>query len=159
MSRARAYVFTLNNYTDAELVSLRVNGADSALRYLIFGKEVASSGTPHLQGYCEFQSAKTLSAVKRFFGVDRIHLEARRGTAAQAADYCKKEQVRARAPDYFNVSFQNFEEFGTLSAQGKRNDLSAVRQVAMDGGMKAVVLGDFNYQVCFVGRSDRHKKK
>lgn len=61
--------------------------------YLVAGQEVGAEGTPHLQGYVCFASAKTLSAVKRLGGLGRAHLEQQRGTPEQAAVYCKKDGV------------------------------------------------------------------
>lgn len=85
MERSRAFCFTLNNYTDAD-VEL-VKGWDC--KYLIFGKEKGEAGTPHLQGYVSFANGKTLSALKKFSA--RAHWEIARGTPKQASEYCEKE--------------------------------------------------------------------
>lgn len=95
MSRARAYCFTSNNYTDETLASWRGCGS----KYLVIGKEVGESGTPHLQGYVEFATVKSLSQLKAIDG--RAHFEVRKGTPQQAADYCKKDG--------------DFEESGTIT--------------------------------------------
>lgn len=86
MSRYRAFCFTLNNYTPEEVEQVKSWDA----RYLIFGKEVGESGTPHLQGYVYFAEAKTLSALKKKFSA-RAHWEVARGTPKQAAEYCEKD--------------------------------------------------------------------
>lgn len=85
MERSRNFCFTLNNYSEAELEI--VKSWDS--KYLIFGKEVGESGTPHLQGYVSFQNAKTLTALKKFSA--RAHWEIARGTPKQASEYCEKD--------------------------------------------------------------------
>lgn len=98
--------FTLNNYTEDD-----VNKIQSAPhKYLIVGKEVGESGTPHLQGYIELEKRMRQKAVKELLG-SRTHFEARKGTAQQAADYCKKEN--------------DYTESGTISQPGKRNDIEA----------------------------------
>ncbi|QKV51008.1 putative replication associated protein [Crucivirus sp.] len=52
----RNYCWTLNNYTDEELweiSTLYEQSPGNQLRYLVHGREVGESGTPHLQGYLE----------------------------------------------------------------------------------------------------------
>jgi len=88
MSRYRAFCFTLNNYTPEEEEIVKSWDA----KYLIFGKEVGESGTPHLQGYVYFAEAKTLSTLKKKFSA-RAHWEVSRGTPKQAAEYCEKDGV------------------------------------------------------------------
>lgn len=100
----RNLCFTLNNYTEDELHHIEC----APHKYLIIGKEVGESGTPHLQGYIELEKRMRLRAVKKLLG-PRTHFEARKGTAQQAADYCKKDK--------------NYTESGTISQQGKRNDI------------------------------------
>lgn len=108
MSRSRAWCFTLNNYTDEEYTRV----CDTLCKYIIVGKEVGESGTPHLQGYIEFDNPRMMNGVKAELGCDRIHLEKRLGTAKQASDYCKKDG--------------NFVEYGVMTQQGARNDLKEV---------------------------------
>lgn len=105
--RYRNAVFTLNNYTDDEVNQLR----EHKCSYLVFGFEIApTTGTPHLQGYVEWQNAKQGSTI---FKINpRIHWQKRIGTSTQAADYCKKE------PGYF--------EKGECTKQGQRTDLDEI---------------------------------
>lgn len=119
----RRYCFTVNNYTDEEYRNLIARfGAAGApggagIRYLVVGKEVGASGTPHLQGYVEFEKRVRLSSAKKLLGVSRGHLERALGTGRQASEYCKKDD------DYV--------EFGTLlPGQGHRSDLLRVYEIA-----------------------------
>lgn len=59
--------------------------------YIVYGKEVGESNTPHLQGYMEFSKRMSIRAIKKLFDVERIHLEVRKGTQEQAIAYCLKE--------------------------------------------------------------------
>jgi len=89
--RARNFCFTLNNYTEDELEEVKL----WECRYLIFGKEVGESGTPHLQGYVYFDNAKTLEVLKKKFQA-RAHWEIAIGTPNRNAAYCAKgEQTKA----------------------------------------------------------------
>jgi len=89
--RCRNWCFTLNNYTEEDEVRLTRDSPDNQHAYIIIGKEVGECGTPHLQGYVEYDSAYTMKRTKELLGSTRIHLEPRRGTQKQAIDYCKKE--------------------------------------------------------------------
>lgn len=59
------------------------------MKYLIFGREVGQSGTPHLQGYVQLKSRKRLQSVKKLIGEG--HFEISRGSAASNVRYCKKD--------------------------------------------------------------------
>lgn len=99
------YCFTLNNYSDAEVQKLRDLGL--CCRYLVFGREVGDSGTPHLQGFVIFDRAVRFARAKRALG-DRCHIEQARGPTSAAAQYCRKDG--------------DYEEFGTEpTPQGKTN--------------------------------------
>lgn len=85
MERSRAFCFTLNNFTPEEVEKVKAWDC----KYLIFGKEVGASNTPHLQGYVSFENQKQLKALKKLS--DRAHWEIARGTPKQASEYCEKD--------------------------------------------------------------------
>lgn len=85
MAQSKRWVFTLNNYTEQEFQDIIALD----YKYIVVGKEVGSTGTPHLQGYIVFKSNKRLSAVKKL--INRAHLEIAKGTSEEAAEYCKKD--------------------------------------------------------------------
>jgi len=84
-SRRVGYCFTLNNWTEEEYS--HILGIPS--KYLIVGKEIGESGTPHLQGYIHFERNVRFNTVKKY--LPRAHIEQAKGTAEQNADYCKKD--------------------------------------------------------------------
>lgn len=90
MQRVRNWVFTLNNYTAEDIEALKKEVASEEIQWVIFGKEVGQEGTPHLQGYIEFNKANTLAALKKLLG-PKYHWEQRKGTREQAVAYCKKD--------------------------------------------------------------------
>lgn len=79
------WTFTLNNYSEQEYASLE----DVACKYMVVGKEVGDSGTPHLQGYVVFGGVKRLSAVRRIFS--RAHWEMANGDTDSNYGYCSKD--------------------------------------------------------------------
>jgi len=82
-----SYCFTLNNYDPAGLGGLGL-GLGLEYSYLIYGKEVGQSGTPHLQGYVQLLKKTRISKkLQQKYG----HLEKRKGTVEQAIAYCKKD--------------------------------------------------------------------
>lgn len=104
--RFRNWCFTLNNFSEEEYRLV----LEHKCKYIIIGKEVGESGTPHLQGYVEYENGKTLQGVRKLN--PRIHWENRLGTQQQAITYCKKDGV--------------FIEQGTQNSQGNRTDLQEV---------------------------------
>ena len=87
MSKVRNYVFTLNNPTIDDEFEAYNFAEESSVRYIVVGKEVGESGTPHLQGYIVFVNPR---ARPDFFG-GRAHWEAAKGTPLEASEYCKKD--------------------------------------------------------------------
>jgi len=111
MSRAKNWCFTLNNPTEDE--ALKLLDAAASTEYIVWGRETGEEGTPHLQGYVIFPAAIRLATVKNRLGSQRFHLEVTRGSAHQAAEYCKKDG--------------DFTEIGELPPvqQGRRTDLQS----------------------------------
>lgn len=117
---SKAYVFTWNNYTDDSLITVDTIECS----YIVYGKEVGESGTPHLQGYIEFAKQKKFNTVKNL--LKGAHIELRRGSQDQAINYCMKDGdsvergVRA------------------ITRPGKRTDIDNARDLAKAGGMRLV---------------------
>ena len=82
--KARSYSFTWNNYTSESEVSLKA----IEYKYLVYGKEVGDSGTPHLQGMITFKNPRAIKAVIKL--LKGCHVEVAKDAAA-LAEYCKKD--------------------------------------------------------------------
>lgn len=115
MSRARGWCFTVNNPDTKPTVEMW-----GVPKYLVIGMEVGESGTPHWQGYVEYDQPKTLAGMKKIHAT--AHFEKRMGTPKQAADYCKKDG--------------EYIEHGELPAQGKRTDLEEACTDILSGEFK-----------------------
>lgn len=109
MAQSCSWCFTIPNYTDGTLQSLRALSGSGCVAYLVFGREVApTTGTPHLQGYVRFNTRKRFACVRRL--LPQCHLTSARGSPQQNRDYCCKDG--------------DYEEFGVspVLAQGRRTD-------------------------------------
>lgn len=109
-SRAKRWVFTLNNWTEDELQRI-LDGGRSNAEYLVVGREQGEQGTPHLQGYVYWRTNCRLATCKNRLGTNRVHLEIARADCPTNRAYCTKED--------------DFEEIGTCpeQSQGRRTDL------------------------------------
>ena len=81
------WCFTLNNYKVLDIDRI-VSVIESECRMAIFGKEISSTGTPHLQGYIEFTKK---SRPVNLFGIKQIHWEGAKGSRNANMLYCSKE--------------------------------------------------------------------
>lgn len=107
--KARAFVFTLNNWTEQEyekILKLKYN-------YIVIGDEIApTTGTPHLQGYVHFKSPTSSNTIRAH--IPRAWFEAANGTAEQNFTYSKKDYIK-------------FED-GKRPSQGKRKDIDTIKE-------------------------------
>lgn len=133
--RVKNWCFTLNNYTPADVD--RLSTPIPGVEYLIFGKEVGASGTPHLQGTVCFQSRKRMSQVIAVLG--QCHCSVTR-SLLQSIEYCKKEN--------------DFTEWGTVpdvstrGNSGARTDLEAFKESVKAGVTDMVKLREQHSSVC-----------
>lgn len=130
MSRSKNWCFTLNNYTQEDVD--RLMNLESQVEYLIFGREVGESGTPHLQGFVCFPSRKRLNQVIAIIG--QCHCSVAR-FIEQSIEYCKKEN--------------DYEELGTPPErqQGKRNDIEAFKEDVKGGNLNMKDIRELHSEV------------
>ena len=134
--KRKNWCFTLNNYTpeDEESLRLACDGAD--ISFLVYGREVGESGTPHLQGFVTFVKERRLKPALEIMGV-QAHLSAAK-YPRNAIDYCKKgeqtksewDKLKTRGSNYgLNYSGEEFgtDPIATSTGQGRRSDLEALK--------------------------------
>jgi hypothetical protein len=114
-TKYRNFVFTY--FTD----NLEWRPRTTDVSYIIYQFEKCpETGRIHAQGYCELKNQKKLKNLKiSIFGDDKAHIEKRNKSQESAINYCKKEDTRF-APGW---------EFGEPKKQGKRNDLTAYKDI------------------------------
>lgn len=109
------WVFTLCNWNDDELQEIE---RWKYVRYILVGKEhCPKTGTPHLQGYVEWTSARLFSTLKKFN--PRISWRIAKGDAISNYRYISKENLYLCK--------------GEPAHQGERNDLNAIKDM-IDAG-------------------------
>jgi len=112
--RSKDYCFTA--YCETEPTEA------AGVTYLVFQREAGNeTHREHWQGYVEFQNAKSFKSAQKALKIGDAHMEKRKGTPTQAAEYCMKEDTR--------LSDTEPKEFGERRpdpAQGKRTDLDDV---------------------------------
>lgn len=120
-TRTTSYCFTINNYTDDEYNQILADL--KSYDYYVIGKEVSSTGTPHLQGFVFNKNAIRFSSLQKQLKRAAIFITRARGEKFQNAwKYCMKEG--------------DFIEHGERpSYSGKRNDLKEFMET-VDGGCR-----------------------
>ena len=129
--KTRRYCYTIHNYTKKDLKAFKqLAAALEKHRYNCFGLEVSpETGTPHIQGYIELNSAQRFTFLHNYFNFTRngelikFHIEVANGTAAENKKYCQKDG--------------DFYEFGEPVTQGARTDLSELKQMVADNPKQA----------------------
>lgn len=135
MLQFRNFLLTINNEerTDNEL--LEYCKSLNNLKYVVFQREKGHHAcTEHIQMYIEFTLGKRFETIKSYF--PRAHIEERRGTKAQARDYCMKSDTRIGEPI----------EYGTFVDNGKRSDLFDIYELVKDGATDYEIMDMFPSQ-------------
>lgn len=82
---SRTWCFTWNNYSPEDELVLQ----NYDFKFILYGREVASTGTRHLQGLLVLREPQRISFLKKNFG-SRPHFEVCRNFPA-SVQYCKKD--------------------------------------------------------------------
>lgn len=106
---------TLNNWTQEEYEKL-VNMPD--ISYMVIGKEVGESGTPHLQFFVTFKKAKRLICLRAHSTRAHWVFHNPKWATSFGINYCKKDG--------------DWNEWGAKQ-QGKRTDLKSIYDAARSG--------------------------
>lgn len=131
--RCKHWCFTLNNYSDNDVQRLSTDNRE--IDYIVFGKEIATTGTRHLQGTVCFKQRKRLEQARRIIG--NAHLEPTR-MLKEAIAYCKKDG------DY--VEKGNVPNTG--SKGDKRNDMEDFKRSVKEGVTDMKTLRELHSSVC-----------
>nr|QXP07690.1 MAG: replication associated protein [Arizlama virus] len=127
------FVFTLNNWTALEYEWLKA----FECKWMIIGKEVGASGTPHLQGAVVLNTRRQFNSLKKMIGFARAHIEPMLGTPEDSVKYCTKEDKNA----FMKGSVE----------PGKRNDIhDAINKLKTAISITDLVTKDDDFAATFV---------
>jgi len=114
-------------------------------RYIVCGKEVGETGTPHLQGYVCFKDAKTLTSVSTY--LSRAYLAVARGDSKENFEYCTKDG------DYFEYgdrpdtqktkgekNKERWEDALVAAREGRYTDIPADMLIQCGSGFQRAVI-------------------
>lgn len=88
--RSRAWVFTINNYTDDTINAIQqLLESSKNITHLIVGKEQGEQGTKHLQGYIRFENPLPLNSVSRKF--PGAYMDIANASPLKNFEYCSKQ--------------------------------------------------------------------
>lgn len=85
--RSKTWCFTYNNYSEEDVTRI-LDLYPAHVKYIIFGREVGASGTPHLQGTVIFLTRKRLNQVTALIGAAHVSVTA---NLPRSIEYCKKD--------------------------------------------------------------------
>ena len=133
--RLRSAVCTKNNYTSADVSKLLDFSSTDNCTYLVYGEEVGDNLTPHLQIFMQFKDqVSRKSLCKKLFAA--FFEKAYASNPKDSAGYCMKGEDTSKPYfQYFDKPSPTWRgaQYGEISQQGKRSDLSAVCERIQDG--------------------------
>ncbi len=139
----RRFCYTIHNYTKKDLKRFHALAESlKSHRFICYGLEIApDTGTEHIQGYIELNTAQRFSFLHNYFAFTKnkqlikFHVEIANGTAEKNITYTSKDK--------------NFYQFGEPVTQGARTDLKEIKEAIKENPKNlAGIIDQFgnNYQ-------------
>lgn len=115
MSKVQHCIFTINNYTEKDLLMIRK--PNEKISFLCFGLEIApTTGTPHVQGYLQMKSKTRLSTISNLLG-GRTSPKTALGSSEQNRKYCSKTREEDPIP---NEIYEEYGEYRVIGGKKKK---------------------------------------
>jgi len=129
-TRSRTYFFTINNVNEETELAF----STQECVYQIYQIEEGESGTIHLQGVVYYANARAFNSIKKEY--PSAHIEVCKDIH-KSIQYCSKEDTRIRGPY----------EYGTRPEQGKRGDLTRIKNQIMTGELTVYDIRQANPEI------------
>lgn len=143
--RSRGWCYTLNNYTEADIDTLKALYDDMpSCEYHIMAFEEGKNKTKHIQGFIYFKEAKSFRRMKLI--LITAHLEPSKAkNPVNAYCYCMKDG--------------HYIEYGTRPRQGHRTDLEVIKHDILNNKPIKQISSEYFSQWCQYRRAfDEFKK-
>jgi len=130
MARIIGITWTVNNYTEEQVLKIKGMIGKMKVTYICFGREIApTTGTPHLQGYLQTELSRWQSdRFKSAFGIpatgQSCNFAQSKGNDQSNYDYCSKDGDFWEAGDRKELAG---------CTKGKRSDLDEVKEAIAEG--------------------------
>lgn len=137
--KGRFWVFTINNYTDANVESIRriETGRDKTVRGIqCQGEKKGKKGTKHLQGFIIFNNQVRMKTVKTTMECEKAHVEIMKTTEKANLNYTSKTKTYDEEADIFIRNGV----FDTVS--GERSDIKKITEKLDEGIPLCEAIGD-----------------
>lgn len=147
MSKTRCWSFTyFPNDLERDKHYFIQHTKHKAVKNCFIGVEMCPSTEKiHFQGYIRFHNAKDFKSAKRWFAMDKIHIEPAQGNDRHNYDYCLAVGKYAGKEGHI----EKLINIGTPAEQGKRTDIERAVDIVKDKRSMSAVLDEVpNYQAC-----------
>ncbi len=115
-------LITIYNKTTSEASA--VIEKEKLISYAVFQlEECPETKKQHIQMYLELTKQQSLRQIKKIFNDNTLHIESRKGTQAQAIEYCSKRETRLEEPVVHGIP----------KTQGKRTDIIKIKDAVKRG--------------------------
>lgn len=130
--RSKHFPFTINNYTDDDLVALR-SAIDAAhITYICWQLEVGANGTPHTQGYAQADIVQRFTQINRILG-GRAYLSEARGDSDENHAYCCKEDETTVAGSFEEYGVRRFMHGKKVKKRNREDEHTEIIKDIKDG--------------------------
>lgn len=143
--RSRNWCFTLYEKFDPTLCFEHKEN-DGKFRYICAGQEICpETGRQHIQGWCQFNEAKSFGQCKKLLRSNSVHIEQVRGSCDENDEYCKKDG--------------KWKSCGNFRRMGERMDISEVHEMLKDGAsVKEIAEANFQTYLKFPRAIDDYRQ-
>lgn len=161
--------FTLNNYTDEDLLNMRHAAEKGLIKIMFYQHEEGINKVKHLQGFMHLNRRMRLTTLKYTFG-NKMHFEKALGTPKQNWTYCTKEETRDKSVKDPIICYPSKEEIELYLEKygnrigGKRVISDVVKEILdgkeIDRTESIYILNSKKiHEVVAEIRAEKHKKK
>ncbi len=137
--RGLYWIFTINNYSDDELITIRnLVASNEPVSFICFGLEIGpENGLPHVQGYLQCSKRMRTAGVCLALG-GRARVEIAKGSLEDNRKYCSKTRDEDETPNEVYEEYGDPREPGRKKRKGSAEDAFVCIVEEIDNGATLV---------------------